>query len=79
MEKISICFQVADLATIHESFQFLMKKYVDEELPDIQFLNLDDIRKRHEQKMKQEKDDTDDSDDEGLKASRPNRSRLVKV
>ena len=56
-----------------------MKKYVDEELPDIQFLNLDDIRKRHEKKKKQEKDDTDDSDDEGLKASRPNISRLVKI
>ena len=79
MKNNYICFQVADLATIHESFQFLMKKYVDEELPDIQFLNLDDIRKRHEKKQKQEEDDTDDSDDEGLKASRPNRSRLVKI
>ena len=77
MKNNYICFQVADLATIHESFQFLMKKYVDEEGPEIQFLNLEDIRKRHEKKKKKEKDGSEDSDDEGLSA-RPSRSRLVR-
>ena len=74
-----IWFQVADLATIHESFQFLMKKYVDEEAPDIQFLNLDDLKKKHEKKKKKKKDDKEDPDDEGLKAAKPSRSRLVKI
>jgi hypothetical protein len=56
-----------------------MKKYVDEQAPDIQFLNLDDIKKKHEKKKKKKKDDNEDSDDEGLKAARPSRSRLVKT
>ena len=56
-----------------------MKKYVDEEAPDIQFLNLEDIKKKHEKKKKKKKDNNEDPDDEGLKAAKPSRSRLVKI
>ena len=40
--EFNINFTVADLSTIHEAFQFLMKKYVEEEAPDINFLTLED-------------------------------------
>ena len=76
---LNFVFQFADLATIHESYQFLMKKYVDDQAKDVQFLNLDDIRKNNEKKKNRKKSETDDQENDGLKAVRPNRARLVKV
>ena len=67
--------QVADLATIHESYQFLMKKYVEEQAPDVQFLTLEDIKKNHKKKKEKKKKDEEDSDDEGPLKVRHNRSR----
>ena len=75
---LNFVFQFADLATIHESYQFLMKKYVDDQAKDVQFLNLDDIRKNNEKKKNRKKSETDDQENDGLKAARPNRARLVK-
>ena len=69
--------QFADLATIHESYQFLMKKYVDDQAKDVQFLNLDDIRKNNEKKKNRKKSETSEPENDGLKAARPNRARLV--
>ena len=55
-----------------------MKKYVDDQAKDVQFLNLDDIRKNNEKKKNRKKSETDDQENDGLKAARPNRARLVK-
>ena len=55
-----------------------MKKYVDGQAKDVQFLNLDDIRKNNEKKKNRKKSETSDPENDGLKAARPNRARLVK-
>ena len=55
-----------------------MKTYVDDQAKDVQFLNLDDIRKNNEKKKNRKKSETDDQENGSLKAARPNRARLVK-
>ena len=64
---------------------FVFTKYCDSPLflpqcdqaKDVQFLNLDDIRKNNEKKKNRKKSETSDPENDGLKAARPNRARLV--
>ena len=60
--EFNIHFEVADLATIHESYQFLMKKYVENQAPDIKFLTLDDIKKNNEKRKKKREDASDEEE-----------------
>ena len=60
--EFNIHFEVADLATIHESYQFLMKKYVENQAPDIKFLTLDDLKKNNEKRKKKKADCSDEDE-----------------
>ena len=50
-EEFDINLEISDMTTIHESYQYLIKKYVDgnEDYEPADFLNLDDLKKRHEE------------------------------
>ena len=69
--EFNINFEVADLATIHESYQFLMKKYVENQAPDIKFLNLDDIKKKNERRKKK-REELGVSDEEEIRSNYTN-------
>ena len=52
--EFNINFEVADLSTIHEAYQFLFKKYVAEidTLKNENFLTAEEIKKNHEKRKK---------------------------
>ena len=56
--EFNINFQVADLATIHESYQFLYKKYVAEgdKVVNENFITAEELKKKHEKRKKKQKE-----------------------
>ena len=58
---IHINFEVADLATIHESYQFLYKKYVAEadKVVNENFITAEELKKKHEKRKKKQKEKRD--------------------
>lgn len=64
--EFNINFAVADLSTIHEAYQFLIKKYVEDvdTLKNENFVDMEELKKRHEKKRKSRtpKDAGDHSD-----------------
>ena len=75
--EFNINFEVADLSTIHEAYQFVFKKYVEDCSQDINFLTLEDIKKNNE-KRKKKKSETENTDEEGDLRLKGRRSRYVK-
>ena len=55
--EFNINFEVADLSTIHEAYQFLFKKYVcdAEKVKNENFLTPEEIMKNHEKRQKKKK------------------------
>ena len=47
-------FQVSDLQTIHEAFQYIVKKYVQKEKKVANFLTAEQIRANHERRKSRE-------------------------
>ena len=66
--EFNINFEVADLSTIHEAYQFLFKKYVEDvdNLVNENFLTKEEIRKNHEKKKKKKKGSSKDMDVEDV-------------
>jgi hypothetical protein len=56
--EFNINFEVADLATIHESYQFLYKKYVAEgdKVVNENFITAEELKKKHEKRKKKQKE-----------------------
>ena len=53
-EDFNIDLEIADLTTIHEAYQFLVKKYVEnaEEYMNENFLTMEEIKANHEKRKK---------------------------
>ena len=43
-------FQVSDLQTIHEAYQYILRKYVQKERKEANFLSMEQIRANHERR-----------------------------
>ena len=41
-----------NLSTVHEAFQFIYKKYVEDSSTNANFLTMDDIKRKHEERKK---------------------------
>ena len=50
-EEFDINLEISDMTTIHDYYQYLIKKYVDghEGIETGDFLNIDELKKRHEE------------------------------
>ena len=65
-----------NLSTVHEAFQFIYKKYVEDSSTNVNFLTMDDIRRKHEERKKRRsKSQTADKEDEMDPKLKERRSR----
>ena len=65
-----------NLSTAHEAFQFNYKKYVEDSSTNANFLTMDDIRRKHEERKKRRsKSQTADKEDEMDPKLKERRSR----
>ena len=65
-----------NLSTVHEAFQFIYKKYVEDSFTNANFLTMDDIRRKHEERKKRRnKSQTADKEDEMDPKLKERRSR----
>ena len=65
-----------NLSTVHEAFQFIYKKYVEDSSTNANFLTMDDIRRKHEERKKRRsKSQTADKEDEMDPKLKERRSR----
>ena len=61
---------------VHEAFQFIYKKYVEDSSTNVNFLTMDDIRRKHEERKKRRsKSQTADKEDEMDPKLKERRSR----
>ena len=56
-QEFNINFEVADLSTIHEAYQFLIKKYVEDvdKLKNENFVDMEELKKKHKEKKHKKK------------------------
>ena len=77
--EFNINFEISDLPTIHESYQFLYKKYVEDadSYKNENFLDMEEIKanneKRKKKKKKKSKDKMDDMDVEDIEPAQQGR------
>ena len=65
-----------NLSTVHEAFQFIYKKYVEDSSTNANFLTMDDIRRKNEERKKRRsKSQTADKEDEKDPKLKDRRSR----
>ena len=65
-----------NLPTVDEAFQFIYKKYVEDSSTNVNFLTMDDIRRKHEERKKRRsKSQTADKEDEMDPKLKQRRSR----
>ena len=65
-----------NLSTVHEAFQFIYKKYVEDSSTNANFLTMDDIRRKNEERKKRRsKSQTADKEDEMDPKLKDRRSR----
>ena len=68
--------EVTNLPTVDEAFQFIYKKYVEDSSTNVNFLTMDDIRRKHEERKKRRsKSQTADKEDEMDPKLKERRSR----
>lgn len=55
--EFNIHLEYADMTTIHEAYQFLVKKYIDgnEDVTAEMFIDMEEIKAKHEEKMAKKK------------------------
>ena len=73
-EEFNIHLEIADLTTIHEAYQYLVKKYVDgneDSTPEV-FVNIDEIKKRHDEIKKKHDENKNKKNDADLVDKRDN-------
>ena len=67
-----------NLSTIHEAYQFIYKKYVEDSSTNANFLTMDDIRRKNEERKKRRsKSQTADKEVEMNQKLKEQRSRYI--
>ena len=58
-QEFNINYEFADLSTIHEAYQFLIKKYVEDvdQLKNENFLDMEELKKKHQKRKKSKKNE----------------------